>query len=295
MNRVARRAVEWLVALALVATARTAHADEPWLLDVNGSVPKLSSGDGSFQQSLMGDLLTGYQTGAWGVLGRGSFSTYNQLADGVLTKNFHTDGAVEAWRLVVDSQTLRVDVRTSFEGAQYKADTIPQGQVLEDKSLMYRGAALAGLRYTPDERTALGVWGGGGFQWEVFDDLYSAPGLPVRTEKTTAPSYHFELRARAAYAVVPAYLTVRLRVDASAFGISRNHVSVDVGGNVVVTSQSSRASQIEAHARLFFDLDALSFAGFVPAVHGGLDVISLSGASTTTVPSVGAGVRRDVF
>jgi hypothetical protein len=305
MDNFDRSRLALVVGFIIAAMPSTAWADEtvhgarlwssPWLLDVNGGVPKMSSGDGSFRESFVGDISLGYQAPTWGLVGHGALDAYNQVANGVVTTNYQTGGGVDGWLVLSRSDALHIDLRGSFEGTQYKSDVVPQNQFLEDKSLMVRGSALACLRYVPASTFALGAWLGAGFQWETYEGLYVSPGNNTRDEKTTAPSALLSARLRAQIAVVPDVLTARLRVDGSLYGVSRNHVSIDVGGNVNVTGQSERSTQIEEHGRLFFDVDALAFAGFTPAAHVGLDVFSTSSLGTATVAIFGVGLRRETF
>jgi hypothetical protein len=92
----------------------------------------------------------------------------------------------------------------------------------------------------------------------------------------------------------PGWLGLRGRASGDYFRITRDELSFVAGATPTVTP--TREQQIEAHGRLFVDLDVLSFGGFVPAAWLGADLLSIQGAPTgaasALVPVLGVGIVR---
>lgn len=275
---------------------------ERYLFDINGGALKLEKGDLAFA----GDGGLGYNADGWGGFARGEFGAYQLSTPEVFATTRQGGGSLEAWMLLADDGVWRFEGRLSA-GAHFYRTTqtvlvrspVSNDFFTDERSTMGRGQLMAGIRYQPDMVFAVGLWAGGGVQYEHYQPLNlasNATTIALEDDRTT--NYLFTGRLQAQYRVLPGWLALRLRGDAKVFRIKREDLKIEVGTAVTTESAVTRWTQLEASGRLFVDGDALRAMQFVPGIYGGLDAYVLSsdaGTERTVVPVVGVGVRRDVF
>lgn len=179
---------------------------------------------------------------------------------------------------------------------------------------MLRLHAILGLRHQPRDTLALGLWLGLGLQAEGYESARLSESSQGSWRLGGGLSGSFSgvgsLRGRGYWAVVPDTVSVRGMVDTSIFHITHADGTLQLGtraapgGGTSVfladdTLHTNRATQIDLTSRLFVDLDVLSFGGFVPGLHLGLDAFHVSAteqpSSTSVVPLAGVGLRREGF
>lgn len=276
--------------------------DERFLFDLNAGIPRLASGRIRFA----GDALFGYQGKRWGVAARGGVGWYDTVNDSVISETIRGGGDLEGWWVSSGERSTRFEIRGEAAGGVFDTSTIDltgtQESVLaEETSAVVRGQALLGIRYEPRARVAALFSAGAGGQYENYyavDVAQSGDGFGTSDNDTG--SVTAEARLRLQYQLVPRWLVGRTRVDASYYRLSRVQRSLFAGMGMVDIDEGRRVGhQVELISRLFFDLEALRFAGFVPGAHAGLDLFYLSlpdeASRVAPVWVFGAGVRRVAF
>lgn len=286
-------AAPWL-ACAAPAPASGAEPPSPWLFDVNLGLPRLESGD----FALAADGLLGYGTATWGLTGSGAFGVWDTDAGGTNTQTVRDVGALEGfWIAGGEAEPWRLELRLSAGAALYSSTYDPgttgRGEYHDEDSLMRRATLLAGGRMaTTDWQGVLHL--GLGVQHETWDDLTTDPALDlVRSEDHTSLRQEGRLHLR--WAALPERLAVRLRAVVSRFAITRSAVVVSQRG--AVDREGSDLTQLEAEARLFLDLEAITLLTVVPAAFAGFDLVTLdgdAGSLQATVPVFGLGLVKRV-
>jgi hypothetical protein len=275
---------------------------EPWMFDLNGSIPRLESGTNSQEQSVFGDLSLGYHGGRWGVAGRAMYNLYNHQADFVLQRNNRALGNAEGWFEWALSDSLTAEARlaggVTYYGTRYDNLVRSTFRLDRESSTVGRGTLLGALRLVPGPSFAAGLWLGAGGQYEDYRTS-GVVSIADRGQKhQQATQLLLEARLRLQWGLIPGILGVRARVDATRFSITRDDQVFSVGETIVNQTTTTSATQIDLNSRLFIDLDALGFLGFLPSAHVGLDVYQQSADGqtiTTTVPLLGVGLRREAF
>ena len=296
-------------ATAAVSVHAQAPADPPRartfadgiVLDGNLAVPKL--GLGGF--GLVGDLALGYQGTKGGLIASAGFDAYDRVEGASAVVGRRLAISIDGW-LAPGRSVTRFELRPSLGLVDHSNTRLDVGSdqgLFHENSLFLRTQLLFGLRHEPDEDTALGVWIGGGASLEGYaaDSVVhqGSSGFRLGGGLSGTASGVGTVRVRAYLAPWPGSLSLRGRLDAMVFGITHDAYFFDLSKQVTATTDSHRSTQIDGQSRLFVDLDALSFAGFVPGAHLGLDLFraSTDGEPTATswVPMVGVGIRRERF
>jgi hypothetical protein len=267
---------------------------EPWLFDLNGARPTLAG----TERVLVGGVALGYNGGRWGVLAAGNVAAHDTTSESLVARNRDLRAEAEAW-WTWKHGLHRLELRASGRFAELQTLTVPIRSdgvdVFLEKSLMGRGLALLGWRFEPGPDAALGLWLGLGGQIERYrDDSVLASGQ-ANLVHTTTPSLMLNLRARAQYALWPGVITLRGRADLESFAIRRDTLAIAIGDHVTISEEASSSRRTDLHTSLFVDLEAARLLGFVPGLSAGLDVFWQTGTDTTTTPSLGLGVRREIF
>ena len=271
---------------------------EPFLFDVNGVVFQPESGN----TKLGGDFTVGYNAGQWGVVGRADTGYRDLKSSQALSETGWFEGTLEGWYVGSDDD-LRWEGRFVGGGSFMETDLTPlDGGDLafkSEESSMGRGMLLGALRYEPSDEFAFGLWAGGGLQIERYDPLAVNRGTTdVGTETTTSFTAHARLRTQ--WSFLPELLAARLRIDAKHYKLTRKSITTTVSPGAVTQQESGTSKTLlDVSNRLFIDIEAASFVGFVPGLTGGFDYLRWSGSDedtlTTLIPVFGAGIRREVF
>jgi hypothetical protein len=270
----------------------------PWLFELNGGLPGIDLAN----QKFVADASFGYATSRFGVVARGYVNTYDIRSSTLHDDYLHAGGALEGYWLSGSSNSaVRVEIRASLGADYYDTTSYPKQSALsafvDYDSRMGRGALFVGLRHgAPDDRFWIEALAGGGGQYEDPDTLrINAGGL--RLSSTESITAHAAGRLRLRVRVAPDIVSIRGWLDASYFRRSRDELSVVAhAGALQATSTTAPQGQAELHARIALDGDIASFFGFVPAVFGGMDALSLGGEHETAsmvVPIIGAGIVRN--
>jgi hypothetical protein len=275
----------------------------PWaerlMFDVNLGAVRLEDRDFTFS----GDALLGYNGTHFGVAGRGALYEYDFTSDQRVIQTTQAEGGLDGW-WVLGERGLRFELRAEG-GVAYldttRISTAPGDTVFSDEtSVMGRGLLFAAARYEPNDRLAMGLWLGGGAQYENYTPLSQPRAGVVSLSDETAVTAIAQARLRVQISVVPRWLTVRLRGDAHRYEIRRDRdlFTLTSGGNVS-GSTAEKTVQFEAHGRLFLDADLARAAGFVPGLFAGVDHFGVetdSGVTNfATTPVFGGGIRRVAF
>jgi hypothetical protein len=292
--------------------ATTAPRKDGFILDLNGGVPRLSLGG----VNVVGDLAVGYQAPLGGVALAVALDAYDHVEGTAASDTRRLKINLDGW-LTPGSKTLRLELRPSLAIVDYATKAIDLGadrSIFQENSLMVRIHAILGLRYTPDDDHALGVWLTGGLQGEGYESgkisESSRSGWRLSGGLNASLSGVAALRVKSYWAILPGTISTRFLADASIFHITHADGSLELatrptpgGGTTVFLANdafhANQTTQVDLTSRLFVDIDRLGFLGFVPGLHLGLDlfVIEASGFSTTTsvVPLAGVGLRRENF
>lgn len=296
MNAPLRPAV--LAAWATLAAASPCAAEpaSTWVLEVDLGKPSLESGD----FALSGDASAGYATPTWGVAGRGAFGVWDAVDSGTSTQTVHDAGAVEGWYILgTPADPLRLEVRLAAGADLYSSTSDPgttgRGAYHDETSLMRRATLLAGGRLrTPAWQAVLHL--GAGVQSEVHDSLTTDPAQDLLRDEAQT-SLRLEGRAVVRWALLPEQLSLRARAVATRFALTRSGLIVRQTG--AVRRSDLDFVELDVAARLFVDVNAITVLGIVPAVFGGLDVVSVEGTAGsrgTVVPLFGVGlVKPEAF
>jgi hypothetical protein len=282
--------------------ARLLPWSEPWMFDLNGSIPRLESGGGRAEQSLFGDLSLGYHGEGWGVAGRAMYSLYNREAAFVLQRNQKGFGDLEGWFDWRLSGSLRAETRVSggltYYETRYENLVRSNFQLDRETSTVGRGTMLGALRWVPGPNLAAGIWLGAGGQYEDYraSNLVSLADRGQTSQQATR--LLLESRLRFQWHLLPGILGARLRADATRFSITRNRRIFDVGTTITNETRTTSATQLDLNTRLFVDIEALGFLGFLPSAHVGLDLYQQTDEQQSVrilVPLLGAGLKRESF
>jgi hypothetical protein len=270
----------------------------PWLFELNGGLPGIDVAN----QKFVADGSFGYATSHFGVVARGYVNTYDVRSSSIHDDYLHSGGALEGYWLSGGAESMiRVEIRASVGVDYYDTTSFPKESALsafvDYDSRMGRAALLLGLRHgAPGDRFWIEALAGGGGQYEDPDTLrINASGLQLSsTQSVTA---HGLGRLRLRWQMAPEIVSLRAKLDAAYFRRSRDEVAVVAHAGVLQASITSGVQgQTELHARLALDADIASVLGFVPAIFGGVDVLSIGGdreAASMVAPVLGAGIVRN--
>jgi hypothetical protein len=270
--------------------------DSPYVFDVSGGVPKLTSGNIHF----VGNGTIGYQTGHFGVVGEGGLAYFDLGSPQTFTtENTHAHGTLQGWYVTGSpASTMRLELRLNGGIDYYDATTIsaPVANTLQQfndfDALVIRGTANVGFRYHLQDRLYLAVRGGGGAQYSTYDTTaVGAGGVQFNSPDTF--SERGEAHADFRWRFWPEYLALRGVTEAALFYLTSDALtfSAPTGGKATTTVSASNAFQAEMSGRLFIDLDIARVLGFVPAVWAGFDYVDEQ-MGTAAVPSGGIGIFR---
>jgi hypothetical protein len=302
-----RRELIALLGLAIISFESAALADEPrsqtgapWLLDASAGVPKLKSGE----LRVTGSLLAGYATNAFGAVAWGSGGYYDFKSGNALADWQRAEGYAEGWWVSgTDKNNARLELRASGGVAYYATSYTGTSIIFTDEdSLLGRGSLLVGGRVRSGQALQASILLGGGVQVEEYSSLKvpsAAASQGVSIDDTTKVTFRGEGRLRLRWAMAPTIVALRLHGDGNFFSLRRSDDSIRVmAGSTQTTNSVSTYRQVEAHGRLFVDIDALAFFGISPALFGGLDYSSVSGDGGTVrslVPIGGLALSKPVW
>lgn len=273
----------------------------PWadgvLFGLSGQVPVVQSGN----LSVIGDAMLGYQWDQLGVLGRGAYNAWELESDDLIEFTYRGGGEVEGWWTTPKTSTHRLETRANAQVYGYestKADSGGGGALTYETSVLVRGTLNLAWRIEPRAPWALGIWAGGGFQFESYSALGGYGNQTATESQTTSNNYILQGRIRGQWEAVPRWLVARARVDASQFRITRDAVTETLSADGSRTVERAVNSvQTEVYGRIFLDAEVLRFAGFVPSLNGGFDYSRRFDVAVTEdlVPVVGIGFRRIAY
>jgi len=269
----------------------------PWaeglIFDLNANLPVLDLDTLDFK--VFGDVLLGLQGDQFGVVARGGITAWDLAGDVEVADTTAPEGELDLWYTSA-SAPWRWEARTQLRVARYdttviRADGANPDLFRDETALMLRAHGLAGLRYTEGD-AAFAVWLGAGVQHESFSLLTVSPFAEVQTLDRDDDALILNARLRGQLPMLDGALVLRGRADVLTHTLTRS-----VRLNPVAPPALTRADQLEANARLFFDLELLRVWGFVPSANLGLDAVVQSAGTTMTfvAPSIGVGVRRVAF
>lgn len=297
--------------LALLVRASTAHAEPPaqdegtrsW---TDGIIARAAGGVtlGGLGGAIVGHGAVGYQRPVAGLMLSGDFGATDRVEGNAALDARRMNLELEAW-LAPGHAATRFELRPALAVVDYatsRLDLANDESLFHESSFMLRMRLIAALRHErPNE--AFGIWLGLGGQAEGYDSAVAT--------RTGGGSYRFSgglsgsfssvvtLDARGYYSLLHGIVSLRGSVDAKTFQIEHDSYSFQLDRVVTQTLQRHRARQIDFTSRLYVDADALSFFGFVPGLHVGLDLLHFSAdaepSMTTRALYVGAGLRRTTF
>jgi hypothetical protein len=272
--------------------------DSPWMVELNGGLPRLDSG----QRHVEGDARLGYEGASFGAVVQGGLRYFDLATDGVSTDNLNAYGSFNAWwRPGERRDKARFELRLTG-GIQY-LDTTTTATATKTRafsfgdfdSLLIQGGFQLGIQLRPGERFALALRAGAGLQYETHDTTsVDARGVSLDSPDTTSIQASGQLRLR--WRVVPAALSLRLEGDGAYFQVSRDDFSFSSDGGAQLGATLTK--QFFLQGRLFVDLDLLSLGGFLPAAFVAIERTSVSGPQVTessTVPVLGVGIVHPTF
>lgn len=272
--------------------------DSPWVVELNGGLPRLDSG----QRHVAGDGRLGYEGASFGAVVQGGVRYFDLAADGVATDNLDAHGSIDAWWRPGDRRDkARLELRLTG-GVQY-LDTTTTATATKTRSfsfgdfdsLLIQGGLQGGLQLRPGERFALALRAGAGFQYETHDTTsVDARGVSLESPDTSSVQASGQLRLR--WRVVPAALSLRLEGDGAYFRVSRDDFSFSSASGA--QQEVTLTEQLFLRGRLFVDLDLLSLGGFLPAAFVAIERTSVSGprgTESSAVPVLGLGIVHPTF
>lgn len=274
----------------------------PLVLEANAGVPRLRGDD----TKIVGDLTLGWKTKSLGIVVNGSIGYYDFVAANGSTDSTRARGALEAWwRSGEASSTVRLELRAIGGVDYYDSSYVPKqgatnaGFFHDEDSTLARGALMLGVRIEPSQRLLASVLVGGGIQYESYGYLGTDPKDPNLLFDSTALTGRSQARMLLRWRVLPQFVALRARAEASMFQLTRDIFTVaQIGRPLAVTSTTTSISQLEVSVRSFIDLELARFFGVVPAAWAGFDMVSAkdsAGEVRTTVPVFGVGLVRPSF
>lgn len=266
----------------------------PWIAEANAGVPRAKSDD----LHLIADARLGYQGKHWGVIAHGGIKEFDLEQEGVATQDDHYFGGVDGTFLFGDvHDKVRVELRLNLL-VDYVNTTIAAqptslgGANFQDyDSTLVRGGGQLGLRVAPTEQLLFRLAAFGGYQYETHDTTNVFKSYNFESVDTNSARFGGGLLF--VYRIVPGVLGARVRGGLDYYKLTIDRLVFDFMGQPVI--EQPQATQLEASARLFVDVDAASFGGFVPAAFAGIDYLARSGAGPDVVsstPSFGLGLMR---
>lgn len=271
----------------------------PWIVELNGGVPKLATNDVRF----IGDTTLGYESKSLGVVVRGALRYYDFSSRVLATDNLDVLGSLESWLVTGDNRSpFRLEGRLAGGTEYIDTTTLTRPAGLrrtnfgDYDSLLIRGSLLLGFGLRLGERFSGHMLVGGGGQYETHDSTsVDQTGIKFNSPDTWDAQGSARLDVR--YRIVPSIVGARVHGDGVYFSITREELAFNANtvGATQATVTSSLEKQLSLSGRLFVDADLASFAGFVPAVFGGLDYVLLTsaiGERGTSIPVVGIGIVR---
>ncbi len=274
--------------LALLKGAILGPWAEPFLFDANIGAIAVEGDD----YRLAGDGLLGFNSGSWGIIGSGFASSYDLSTDVSFDQTDRFGGDLEGWFVGNADGALRWELRATFGGALYDTNSFnPELVTFRDEtSLLLGGTLLGGIRLH-QPTFALGLWLGGGGQFESYNSLDAISSQAIADQDTLGTRY--EARFRAAWHVIPSWLALRARINAELFGLTRQTDTISFGQGVTVDSELVTSTQLLVDARAYVDLEALHLAGFVPGLAIGGDYVDRNDGAFN--PVVQVSIRAEVF
>jgi hypothetical protein len=289
---ITRRHAAWAIRCAIAALLCTAvaHADpSPLHLDASASVPKLASD----QLRVNGAAAAGYDLTSLHLAARGAYSEYDLRSSTTRSDTTRAEGYAElAWLSGDATSTSRFEVRASGGAAYYSSTYVPLvagGGFHDEDSILGRGSLLLGGRFAPSEQLRLAFLVGGGGQYESYDRTSVTPGDPNVFSTHDATTLRLEGRFASTFRVFPDRFSMRLRVEADTFSITRTSLSVSRVAGVQQAASASR--QVDVSARWYGDFDVLAIGPLVPGVLAGADVVATDESGSAVVPMVGLSLR----
>jgi hypothetical protein len=281
--------------------ARAGRPGDGLVLDASLAVPTVGVGG----VGLVGDFALGYHGTKAGVVASAGLDDSDRVEGSAAVVGRRFALSLDGW-LSPGSSATRVEVRPSFglvDHSSTRLDVAANQGLFHENSLFLRTQLLIGVRHEPDPDVAIGLWLGGGASLEGYgaDSVVrqGGGGFHLGGGLSGTASGVGTLRFRAYVAPWPGAVSLRARVDAMIFAITHDAYFFDLSRQVTTTTDAHRSTQLDAFGRAFVDVDALSFGGFVPGAHVGLDLerASTDGlpTATTWVPMIGVGIRREAF
>lgn len=297
--------------LALLVHASTAHAqtaaqDEKTRSWTDGIIARAAAGAtiGGLGGSLVGRGALGYQWPIAGIKLSGDLGATDRVQGNAALDARRVNLELEAW-LAPGHSATRFEIRPALAMVDYATSRLELANdqsLFHENSLMLRMHIIAALRHER-ENEAFGIWLGLGGQAEGYESAVATRSGRGQFGFSGGLSGSFSsvvtLRARGYYSLFHGILSLRGSVYAGTFQIEHDSYSFQLDRAVTQTLQRHRARQIDFTSRLYVDVDALSFFGFVPGLHVGFDMFHFSAdtqpSMTTKAVYVGAGLRRVAF
>lgn len=263
-----------------------------WTAEANVGAMRLESDDLRAQ----GDLTLGIGHSWWGVTASGSGSAYEMENGTGLNDTTRLEGTGDAWLTTGDDpDPLRLVVRASGGGFNYSSTVYKAASAtyVDQDSWFGRGSLLVGGLLRPDPSFTAYLAVGGGIQYEWYDTT----GLVATNftfDDNQELSFVGNARLEARWVVAKDVVSLRVRSHATYFQLTRDSEFLAASSGTASQQVASTSfHQLEVSSRGFIDVDAASFFGFRPTLHGGLDYVRVSGEGTTqstSVPAFGVGL-----
>lgn len=281
---------------------------------------------------LNGTALGAYHAKQFSAGGSVGYSNFDLSGDDVTVNNSRASGnAFGSFVLLRPSNRLRFEghgaLGVSLYGSSFHVQATRRiGFSHDETSTMGRGTFGLALRWQPAELWAVNIGAAGGAQYEVHNYQRTDPQDQTSDESRTKTTARGQLQASVGFRAFPNVIAFRLRADASLFSITRDALftgrappastssgatpgpgpgptagpgsgaNPSTGTASPTTSTASQESSflaLEAGARLFVDVEKLSFFGFVPGICGGVDLFAMNsnqGSNSVVVPIVAVSV-----
>ncbi len=220
---------------------------EPWPADflVDAHLGALVvSGD---TYKLAGSLLLGYNGGSFGVALRGNTNSYDLSNAAKIDTTTRYAGNIEAW--IMRNPTPRIGIEGRMVlGGQYNDTTVTDNvDMLAERSTLGRASLLAGLRYQ-QTRVALGLWLGGGVQFDrLRPSLMSGSNATMINATSDTINGYATARLRGQYHLLPDLVTLRLAAGSDYYHLARTTVTTTLGGSLRVENSVMSATHVDAY------------------------------------------------
>jgi len=260
--------------LAIGASAQEGPATTGALFDLSTGVTTADLSD--FPIALDGHL--GWVGRHWGVEAFGARSYTKTRPDGLIDKTVRWSyGAAGRVMFGSPEDRVRFEGRAEFGYADYQDGWMSVANDSRDfeNTDLTQATLLAGARYRQGRFFGRLNLGAGWLRDSFHHFAYDADDNPLRDETDTRSGIRWVSRLAARYEALPDMLALRLTADATTFDLKR--VQFNRRGDAVPVASDwtlTQSRETFARLRVFGDIEPLAFAGIVPGVFVGLDLLA---------------------